>query len=388
MGVNTTAVIAVGFLLFFSAGAAFILTSETNEVGDPVVSVLAKVNYNGSGIFCNEDLDINDPEGWGGKVFMTPGPGSIQHEMLKTLAFNLGFYFALDGPAKNRNTIYWTIVTPGQQSDQFARGYVDGGIAWEPAFSTILRTFAPGNDSGIVAYNVATSKDIEDGHACCMIVAKNSFIDSHPDLVIRFLLAYMESVEWVNEAKDKSSPNHEMLVQQSWEISFGGTGPVPDDRRQMIENALENINFGYELDGLREYVASLITRFENSGSIIYHIPDTSAYANMLVNYEMMDSIVSDHDKLVDQYKYSAMSDKAVRLGVLANDLHQIAVRLAMVPGIAYAGSLSFFGMYGVPIAMEDPVNAGGAVMNLFALDAIDIGVLGLPPTVIRSVNGL
>jgi hypothetical protein len=251
-----------------------------------------------------------------------------------------------------------------------------------------LGTYAPGNPSGIVAYNVAISKDIEDGHPCCMIVAKNTFIDAHPELIVKFLLAYMESVEWVNEAKDVSSPNHETLIQQSWEIAFGGSGAVPDDKRPMIENALRDINFDYEIDGLRDYVASLITRFENSGSIIYHISDTGAYAEKLVNYDILGDIVLNRTELTDQYKGSTVSSTPIRLGVLANDLHQIAVRLAMVPGIADTGSDSFFEMYGVSIAMETPVAAGGAVMGLFASNAIDIGVLGLPPTVIRSVNGL
>jgi len=81
---NTTLAIAVGFMLFFAAGTGFILMSDTEEgSNDPLVSVISKVNSNGSGIYCNENLSIDSREGWGGKVFMTPGPGTIQHEMLK-----------------------------------------------------------------------------------------------------------------------------------------------------------------------------------------------------------------------------------------------------------------------------------------------------------------
>ena len=371
-----TAAIAVGFLVFFSIGGGFIYFNDTEETNDPVVSVIAKVNSNGSGIFCRYDLDINDPEGWGGKVFMTPGPGSIQHEMLKTLAFSLGYYFALDGPAKNNNTVYFTIVTPGQMSTEYKKGYVDGGIAWEPAFSRILHEFSDNT------YNVATSDEIEPDHPCCMIVATHAFIEKYPDTVLRFLLAYIEALEWANDAKEKGSgPEYEKLLDVSVSVALPGVA----GGHYIAADALENIDFSSELTNLKEDVVALLIRFENSGSITNPVSDKNAFADMLVNGSFLEKV---KDMSIGEKEDMKDGEPAhIRLGVLTADLHQIAVEIAMADGIKGEESPSLFKQYGLNV-VKVTASAGAEVMGNFATGSIDMGVLGLPPTVIRSANGL
>ena len=384
---NTAATMAVvGFVVFFALGSAFIMTSPAAAVSnDPAVSVVAKVNSNGSGVFADRPLDIHDPAGWGGLVFMTPGPGTIQHEMLKTLVFGMGLYFQLDGPTKNDSTVYWTQIAPGEMSDHFGKGTANGGIVWEPWFSGIVERY-PG-----IAYEVARSNMIEPGHPCCMIVVKNTFLEANEELILRFLLAYIEAVEWVNYAKAQPAgdADHELLIQIAWETAMKKNNPSPTPSasdRQAIENSLAGIDFGFELEDLKEAVADLIVRFSNSGSITKKVSDPAAYAEMLVNGTFVDTIMSDRAALEALYKNTAVAG-TIRLGVLANDLHQIAVRVAW--GYDIGDGMPLFEAYGLNVVKGgDFQQGGGGIMNLFAGNAIDIGVLGLPPTVIRSANGL
>ncbi|MDR0198553.1 MAG: ABC transporter substrate-binding protein [Methanomassiliicoccaceae archaeon] len=392
---NVTVAVVVGFVLFFSIGTGFIVTSDTGETSnDPVVSVLAAVNYEGSGIFSDRMLDINDPAGWGGLVFMTPGPGTIQHEMLKSLTFSLGLYFALDRPTKNNWTVYWTQVAPGGMSDVFEKGTVNGGIVWEPWYSAILTKYPEGSIGG--AYSVARSAEIEPGHPCCMVVVKNTFLEGNEELVIRFLLAYIEAVEWVNKAKaasDPLDPDHSlylMLEKIAWETALnrGSPSALPTAADKItIGQALSGINFDYNLDGLKEYVATLIVRFANSGSITKQVNDPAAYADKLINTAVLNDIMGNLEDLKDKFRGTTGAG-TIRLGVLANDLHQVAVRAAWGYDLTGDG-MTLFELYGLNVVQGgDFQQGGGGVMNLFAQNVIDIGVLGLPPTVIRSANGL
>ncbi|MDR0335121.1 MAG: ABC transporter substrate-binding protein [Methanomassiliicoccaceae archaeon] len=386
---NVTVAVVVGFLIFFSLGTAFIVTSDTGEQSnDPVVSVVAMVNSEGSGIFCDRMLDINDPEGWGGLVFMTPGPGTIQHEMLKSLVFSLGLYFALDRPTKNNWTVYWTQVAPGDMSEYYGKRTMNGGIVWEPWYSAILTKYPEGSIGG--AYSVARSAEIEPGHPCCMVVVKNSFMEQNEELVIRFLLAYIEAVEWVNKAKDPGDPGHALLLKIAWETALNkgdpSALPTPGDIAT-IEQALLGINYDYSLDGIKEYVTSLISRFANSGSITKPVNDPAAFAGMLINDGFLNDVTDSMASLREEYRNTSGAG-TIRLGVLANDLHQIAVRAAWGYDITGDGK-TLFEVYGLNVVQGgDFQTGGGGVMNLFAGNAIDIGVLGLPPTVIRSANGL
>ena len=402
---NSTTVIAVLVAAMMLGGTAYIIVN-LSESEDPVptVSVLAMVNAEGSGIFCTDStLDIDVRDGWGGKNFMTPGPGSIQHEMLKAKAQEFSYKF-MSGTGTAPDTIYWTQVAPANMSATFGdTGFnFDGGITWEPWFTQITSKYSAGNapsNGGKIAHKIATTGMIEPGHPCCMIVAANSFIEGNDELTTRFLLAYMEAVDWVNDAIKVVNgmviygPNYSALEKLAWEKAFGGSGsPSNQADRDMIRDALINIKYEYEIDhdivnsGLREYTVKLIDRFYNSGSINKRLNDPTAFANKLINYDHLQKAIANPGGFTGAIGTSQIGP-SVRIAVLDSDLHQIAVRAAMDPGLIYSSG-SVFDAYGVNIDLKALQPNGPAVMNLFAMGEIDIGVLGLPPVVARTANGL
>ena len=398
--------VAVAAILIVAGCAYFLLSG--NEKRDTSVSVLAKVNAEGSGIFCKypavgepisglgvpaiDHDDNGTAHGWGGLSFMTPGAGSIQHEMLKTLAGKLGLDF-VSGTGGDTNKLYWTAVPPGQMSTFYnstaGKDTIDGGITWEPWYSSIVAQYAPDPEhpEKKVAYDIAMSGTIEAGHPCCMIVGNNAFVKDNEELVLRFLLAYLEAVQWVNEAKaaGQQSAKGQKLIQIARETSFVDPDSASADT---IWAALTNTTYSEEITGLDTYVAELVERFEDSGAITNTVSDPAAFANKLIDKNPLTDAKAI--TAVSEYKDPAKALGTIRLGALANDLHQIAIRAAMMKGAIDTDqpNKSLFDIYGVNIDLKALQPNGPGVMNLFAMNEIDIGVLGLPPVVIRVANGL
>ncbi len=74
----------------------------------------------------------------------------------------------------------------------------------------------------------------------------------------------------------------------------------------------------------------------------------------------------------------------VRVGYLAGDLHQLS-RVVMTNTSAFNGT-SLFEKYGIKVSSPSPFSAGGAIMDAFAANTIDMAWLGAPPTIQKSLN--
>jgi hypothetical protein len=376
---NATTAIIIGFMLFFAGGTAFILVSDTTERTDLNINIIATVNINGSGIFATESLGLSLPayglseselDAWketnlpkwsAGLVFMTPGAASIQHVMLnKFVVETLGLNFAMYAGAKAAGTVYWTPVAPVNMQTTFVdNAHIDGGFPWEPFFSGTVSSVGS-------AAVVGTSYQLEPNHPCCMVAAKSSFLTNNETAVLRFLSAYTEAVDRVNAAiADPSSPDYERLMV----VSKGFTGILDNS---VINQAFAGLTYSYMLeDDLEDYTAGLVVDFEKLKTITRHVDDPAAFANTFINRTYLEKVM---DEKTEENPAQKMR---VRVGHLAGDIHQICLRFGMDTGI--------FDRYGVELVTTLYLNGPG-VMNAFQLGVIDIGLLGLPPAVINTVN--
>jgi len=101
------------------------------------------------------------------------------------------------------------------------------------------------------------------------------------------------------------------------------------------------------------------------------VDDPAAFANTFINRTYLEKVM---DEKTEENPAQKMR---VRVGHLAGDIHQICLRFGMDTGI--------FDRYGVELVTTLYLNGPG-VMNAFQLGVIDIGLLGLPPAVINTVN--
>ena len=371
---NTVTVITVvGFLMFFTIGTAFIITSDTNEGNDLDVNIIARANINGSGIFSNVELSIDpqtqaEKDKWGGLVFMTPGPASIQHFMLnRFVKEELGKNFVMYTPGgdNSKDTVYWTQVAPNLMMQTYLKeNHINGGFPWDPFFTDIRLTVG-----GIYCIS---SDLIEHNHPCCMVAAKESFLTSNEGAVLRFLSAYTESLDWVNAAlAEPLSANYATLL----EITRDFTGIT---NNAVLTAAFNSLTYMYDLNDptspytLEEYTADLIVSFESLGVITKHVDDPVAFGNSFINHKCIDKIIADGR--TETYPSKMIK---VRIGHLVGDIHQIGLVVGMKLGI--------FEKYGVELITIQCAN-GPEVMRLFQLGVIDIGILGLPPAVSNTAN--
>jgi len=373
-----TTVIVVGLVMFYALGTGFIMMSGTNESNDLDVNIIAKANINGSGIFAKPEFDLRigsdtepltqaDKDKWNGRVFMTPGAGSIQHYMLNRFAVSdLGLEFKQYSGSAAPGAIYWIGTAPAGMLTFFkANPYVDGGFPWEPNFSEVLMDLGEN-------YKVATSDEIEDGHPCCMVAAKTSFLNANEGAVLRFLCAYTEALDWTNNAlANKTSDDYRLLLA----IASVWTGKPTE----VVSKAFDNLTYLYDLSSgatsLEDYTAKLIPEFEKFNLIKEHVDDPAAFASAFINHRYIDKVKI----LTPSEKEDMAQSKKVRIrvGHLIADIHQI--------GLAIGIHLKYFDKYGLDIITTQYSNGPG-IMTAFGLGVIDIGILGLPPALYGTAN--
>lgn len=379
--VNKSIVVIIVAVLM-AAAVGFILLAEDSGAGDLKITVVAQVNSEGSGIFVKNS--IVDEHALGGKIFATPGTSSIQHMMFMDYVKGLNYSFAIapsSGPYNN-NTVYWTQIAPATMKSAITGGVIElhGGIVWEPYVSTIIND--PGTDCKILKW----SKELWGDHPCCVVAANTVFMEKNPEAVQRFVAAHVVATQWlIDTIATGSGTNYSHLLDIASE--FAGVN------RSDVSDALQGVKFDYHMD--TEWLASLeqvVQTYDNLGLLTegamehWGFNNHSDVVNKLVNGEFIDNapnitVVDSDTPLIN-----------VRLGWLNGDIHQIARLVAadsaIGQGLGYGDNVSIYKAYGLNVlaGAGNPYDNGGAVMDAFYAGVIDIGFLGSPPAILRSIN--
>ncbi len=396
--VAMTAAIVVAFLL--SSSILVLFYNQTDD--DKELSLVARVNTEGSGIYIDakyvasdfieldsdmkpaKDADGNvilKTEFWKGKVFGTPGSTSIQHIQLQTLVENAGLKFAPYSEGVNQtntnNVYYVQTVTNAAAYEASSSSYIDGGIIWEPQFHALLQS------ENRRCNSMMTTGDFDPGHACCVIGASHEYLQSHQDETVRFLAAYVKSVDWVNAAlKDKSSDDYAELLDlaekrtgidrsilvnalDSVVYTYGGTGDgdTADAPLMSLENDIEKL-----VDNLYKLEGKLKVSLKDAGFSSSH-----ELAQRFVNDGYLAQAMS-YEKSASGY-----SKTSITVAVISGDIHQIAIHLGIEKG--------FFDEYGISVNTIAAANGAGVATSLQNGEA-SFGFLGAPPVTTTAINGM
>lgn len=279
----------------------------------------------------------------------------------------------------NSGAIQYTEVAPGKQLDAIKEGKIDAGVLWEP-YATAAEM---SGDAEIVAW----SEDFWSGHPCCVIAVDNEFAQKNPDAVIAFLAAQIKALNWINEAMDANSPNHQALI----EITKGHTGLKNDAD---IMASLEHMELTYEMNnnvangerGFNDWLEYYVEEFINQ-DIIYEKDLKAQGCNS--SKEFIDKVVngeylSDAKNLSDDY--AGLSTKVtMRVGQLNGDLHQLALVVAMSP-LAGENGESMLDQLNINAVSTTKYAAGGNIMSAFIGGELDIAYVGSPPVIQYSAK--
>jgi len=381
-GKQIWAIVVVAILAVAAVG--FIILSPSNEAGDLKITIVAQANSEGSGIFVLDE--VTDETDLGGRIFATPGTSSIQHMMFMDYVVDLGYSFAIapSSGTLNSNTVYWTTVAPAQMKDAISGNLeLSGGIAWEPYVSAII------SDSATGCKILKWSSELWEDHPCCVLAANTQFMEDNPEVVQSFVAAHALATQWmVDTLAEGAGANYTRLVNISTAFAFGPDSGMED----VTEAALLQVKYDFHMPGA--WLSSLeqvLETYEDLGLLNEGAMEHWGFSNhtqavdTLVNGSFVDNVTGV--SIVD----ANASLATVRLGWLYGDIHQIARLVAMDLSIGQGmgfGDRTIYQAYGLNVVGGggNPYANGGSVMDAFFADVIDIGFLGSPPAILRSIN--
>ncbi|MCL2509735.1 MAG: hypothetical protein FWF07_01465 [Methanomassiliicoccaceae archaeon] len=393
---------------------AFYLTKDKNNE----INLIAAVNTNGSGLYIDKSIDTShmlkydatDQEYyvdescapyWSGLVFGTPGISTIQHVQLLQLATDMGMNFALyqanssnDAP----NTLYYDPQVPNADTAlSQTRSYLDGGTLWQPQFQKII------TDSRFV--ELVLTGEVWPGHACCCIAGSNSYLTSNSDQVVSFLAAYVQAVNWVNDAinyGDPTSANYNSAydANYAWLVEEGQKLAGNAFTQDVIEESLRTVTYTYgdssnptaPLSTLSTQVGTLADQLEALGNVAVKktlsdlgFNNSTEFANKFV---VGDYLAQALQLVEDGTPTSSGSMKTLTVAVIAGDIHQIAVHVAQDLPKEFTGGTSdgFFAEYGLNVNFSSQTNGIGVATAVQNGNSV-LGVMGAPPITITVING-
>jgi NitT/TauT family transport system substrate-binding protein len=268
-------------------------------------------------------------------------------------------------PPPPNDAISWIGIPPKDQQAKLEDGSIDGAVSWEPYCSDSIVA----GDAHVLLW----SGDIWPNHPCCVVAVKTSFLESHPDLVARMVRAHIDADLWINDALEHpDSANYTTLMQMG--ASFSGRSV------EVVEASVQHIKYSFEL------TPEVLNWFGNFTDMFIDLDQTN-----LGSYDSVDAFVNDFvdDSVIDAALLIQPSNEivgTVNLGYLTGDLHQFARVVAMNSTVF--GGQTLYEKYGLNVIAANPAGYlnGGAVMDAFAGNAIDVGYLGAPPAILKKLS--
>ncbi|MCE5213351.1 MAG: ABC transporter substrate-binding protein [Methanobacterium sp.] len=152
------------------------------------IKIVAAVNLDGSGIVVEPDSNITSIPDLKGKKVASPGVTSMQQVLL---------LYELQKYNMTASDLDILSVNIFMIPDTLASDKVDAYIAYEPFVS-----LSPYRNMGRV---LMYSEQIMPGHPCCVIIARQDFIDQHPQELQTFLDIHKNSTEYINNNRNETA---------------------------------------------------------------------------------------------------------------------------------------------------------------------------------------
>jgi NitT/TauT family transport system substrate-binding protein len=166
------------------------------------LKVVAAANGGGHVLLTRTDTGINTIHDLKGRKVATPKPGTVTDTLFR--AHIVKEIAGLD-PEKDIQIV--PNVAPGDMPTAlFVSREVDAVITWEPYASEAELQFK----NAKVLYDSAAEwhksyPDSQQFYPVNVVIASQSFIDSHPDDLRRFLAAYVQAIQFVNTNPDEAN---------------------------------------------------------------------------------------------------------------------------------------------------------------------------------------
>jgi NitT/TauT family transport system substrate-binding protein len=250
-------------------------------------------------------------------------------------------------------------------------GEISGFIMWEPYPAIAVEK----GDGKALLY----SGKIWNGHPCCVVAYDYDWYKNTKnadEILRRMALVQLKSVEYINNAKDSRSPDHEDLI--NFTMEFGG---ITD--REAANLSLADVEYVYapNIAGAKTF----IERIQDFGIFDSEKWNQSGFKNAS---DYADSLITNnYAEWAEQNKAANLTDLSlkepvnVRYGYLVNDVHELPFYVAF--------KKEWYSDAGINITLAEgtPFQNGAFEMQKgFKANTVDIGSLGIPPVIIHRIN--
>lgn len=400
MDKKLVAVAAVLVIVVAAVGVYFVMNDEDKEI-----NILGRVNTEGSGLYLKEGSVVDDyytiqdtvptegqkyieynhkyyvfnVDNWGAKVFGTPGAATIQHIQLQDFVTNvLGLKFEqyLTGTSLTKDTVYFEKTISSYDKFVNSQSPLTGSYIWEAQYSLAI-------EMGCVG--LITSNEMFPGHTCCVVAGSHKYTSAHQDETVRFLAAYVKSVDMLNAAiKAPGSDAYNKAMDIAVSNIIFPSDVNEEQRKTIIANAwslityvaYDNASSSDPLSALKTDIAQLaddLYKSENANNNATDLgfSDSAAFADKYVDSSYMKSAID--------YKLTENPSKfTVKVAVIGGDIHQFAIH--------YGIALGIFDDYGITVETTNVAN-GPAVSVAIENGEAQFGFIGAPPMTIKVLNG-
>ena len=245
-------------------------------------------------------------------------------------------------------------------------GTMDAMIGWEP-YNAEAITKGYG-------YTLLNSSEIWDNHPCCVLAYDYNWYektDNADEILNRVALAHLWATNWINDAKEPGSANHDKMITHATEFTQRDA--------EVIEYANKNIKFDNNLDpaGIKTYAKKvkeyeIFSKWDESG-----YESTDKYVDDTIAQQYLDWANLHKDDTAEDVKLN--TTVTLRFGYLKEDLHQLAFWVAWKEGL--------YESLNITVEPYEPFANGGFEMKEgFTTNEIDIGYLGTAPAIILGIN--
>ncbi len=341
----------------------YIKNSIVTEVGGNIVNKSNNTPFFGDGFSLSED----NKAAWDKLILADPGGSSIQHTQLAMIADKVGLDFKAykAGDATVSGNLYYITNISNAAIVESRASEFDGGIIWEPQFQKIIQ------EQTSTFTTLALTNDVFTGHTCCIVAANHDWANSNHDTVVKFLAGYTKAVDYINACKaNPAGEDYAKLVTFAQSITTGLT-------ESEVRAALSTVTY-LAADDDKGSLGDLVTDVKNLSSDLDDLG--------LVTSDKFKSPENFAKAIVDDsYLKDAMAGKAskegtatVKVAVIAGDIHQLAIHVAVDKG--------YFKEYGLTVDISTGSN-GNEVADLLISRDVDMGFLGAPPATLKTING-
>ncbi len=213
------------------------------------LKVVAAANGGGHVLLTRQDTGITDVKQLKGKKVATPKPGTVVDTLFRA---HIARKVAGLDPDKDIQIVPG-VAPADMPAALFVVREVDAGITWEPFASQAEAKFK----NARVLYDAAaewkkSNRKAKNFYPTNVVIARQSFIDQHPEELKRFLAAYVETITFINTKPKEANEVIAKELKLEPAIIANARKRIDYTANVDVKAALETLSWSNQLGYLKE----------------------------------------------------------------------------------------------------------------------------------------